>query len=32
MLLFAIKNGFAIMAVELREKVAEYRIVLEKEL
>lgn len=32
MLLFAIKNSFAIMAVEPREIVAEYRIVLEKEL
>ncbi len=32
MLLFALKNGFQIMAVEPRETVAEYRILLEKDL
>lgn len=32
MLLFALKNGFQIMAVESRETVEEYRIVLEKKL
>jgi GNAT superfamily N-acetyltransferase len=32
MLLFALKNGFDILAVEPREEVAEHRIVLEKKL
>jgi hypothetical protein len=32
MLIFALKNGFNIMEVESRAKIADYRIILQKEL